>query len=152
MEGIVAAGPEAGFLPVDVNARLAHSAVKDERHLLARRSVERGAIPPHSYVGKTARSACLHRSGRLEVLRHSHILQVVAAVEGAVDSPVVGHGDRLPLRVVKLRFHGIGHIALRKSPVLLQQRLCALLGGHHPGQQKATQGCQQSSVHRLVSL
>ena len=152
MEGIVAAGPEASFLPVDVDARLAHGAVEHERHLLARRSVERGTIPPHSHVGQAARTTCLHRSSRLEVLRHGHILQVVATVEGTVDGPVVGYGDRLPLRVVKLRLHGIGHVALRKSPVLLQQRLRALLGGHHPGQQQATQGCQHSSIHRLVSL
>ena len=152
MEGIVAAGPEASFLPVDVDACLAHGAVEHERHLLARRSVERGAIPPHPHIGQSARAARLHRGSCLEVLRHGHILQVVATVEGTVDGPVVGYAHGFPSGVVKLRLHGIGHVVLRKSPVLFQQRLRALLGGHRPGQQQATQGCQHSSVHILVSL
>lgn len=110
MEGVVAVGPIAGFLPVDIDLGFIHGTVEEQgvtlRGGVGRRG-ERGdvrGVPRGAHVGETARTPRFERGEGLAVLPDGDVLQVVLAVEWSVDSPVVGDGDQLP-RLVGGRGH-----------------------------------------------
>ena len=126
MERVVAAGPEDGFAAVHVDAGLAHGSVEHQGAALAGRGAEAASVPAHAHVGKSARAPRLHGGFGLEVLGHSHLLQVVLAVEGPGDGPVVGNGHALPVAVVIRDGSGTGGLAAVEEPVALEQHLGTL--------------------------
>lgn len=127
MERIVTEWPEAGFLPIDIDAGFAHGSIKDEVYLFGSIGLEGGAIPPYPHIGQSTRTAGLHRGFFLKVLCHGHLLQIVIAIEGTIDSPIVRHTYYLPFRIIEVGGLGFRNVSFRKPPVLFEQHFGALL-------------------------
>ena len=135
MKRIVTERPETSFFSVDVDTRFTHGTVKEQCHFFVGRGVKTGTIPSGTYIRKTAGTSGLDGSFLLEVLRYRHFLQIVAAIEGTEDGPVVWNNNRFPFSVIELRLTGLFKISFTEFPVLLQQCLTALrlhsAGGGH---------------------
>ena len=100
-EGIVAVGPLAGELPVEVNLRLGHRAVEQQFGMLAALGDGDGsAVVALADPGQGAASARLLGSLGLAVLLDGHTLQVPLLVERPGYRPVVRHAHRLPRLLV----------------------------------------------------
>ena len=105
-ECIVAVWPVSHLTAVDLDLRMAHGAVKLQCQRFAGGvgDVYDGPVPAFAHVGETSGAACLPGLLGFAVLLHGHFLEVVFAVEGSVDGPVVRHGDVLPGRRVFGKF------------------------------------------------
>ena len=137
VKGVVAIGPVAGLLPVNIYTGIAHRTVELYGHPLIFRKIrdrETVAVPPDSGKRKTSRAAVMLYGCSLPVLHNGHAVNVVLFVERAVNSPVVGYPYRLPAAVVEGSFRCKAVIFPRELPSLLQRHLHSDLS---PRQRKA---------------
>ena len=108
VEGVVAQRPLDHEMSVDTDLGLAHRAVEQQGHGIAAltiiRYVKMGTVPALAHVRQAARTSGMRGYAGLEVLRHLHFLQVVAAVKRTGDGPVVRHGHRFPGDAVAAEF------------------------------------------------
>ena len=138
IERIVAVGPLADFLSVEDYGGVAHRSVEDEGKGAPGcvGNLEDGAVGAFAYKGEAAGASCFESLLGLAVLLHCHYLEVVVAVKGTVDGPVVGDAHLLPLR-------GIGGSSFGEFPPLVQ-------GGYGPlrsgGESCRTQGYRKQSA------
>ena len=104
MECVVAVGPVACFLAVDIHLRLAHRTVEEQFHMRSTGiRLNSGLVPSRPHVGESARAPGLERGEGLTVLPNGYVLQVVLAVERTVNRPIVGNGYFLPSLVLRGR-------------------------------------------------
>ena len=108
VEGVVAVGPFGHVPAVDAHLRLAHGAVEEQGHGvfsgLEVRHVKASAVPAFPHIRQAAGAAGMFGDAGFEVLGHLHGLEVVVAVEGAFDGPVVRHGHLRPCLAVAAEF------------------------------------------------
>ena len=120
MERIITKWPEACFLSIDIYTGFAHGTIKDKCRLLIDGGIEPNTIPSDANIRKSTGTSGLDGSFLLEVLRYRHFLQIVAAIEGTKNGPVVRHSYGFPLQVVKFRLHGFRSFPLHELPVLFK--------------------------------
>ena len=105
VEGVVAIRPYPHLFSINIYMRVAHCAIKLNLHLLAfikSRHVKVESVPACTRKRKSAGSAIVLNGCSLSVLHNGHAMNIVRLVKRPIDSPVVGHGHRLPLRVVEV--------------------------------------------------
>ena len=126
---VVAIGPVADLLAVDVDAGVAHRAIEAEEDTAITevlRDVQAAAVPANPYEGKATGTTSMLHSFLLTILCDSQVLLVVLKAKGPVDRPVVGDGDTAPLAVVVVG-GGEGSLVLAgEAPPLLEEELRAL--------------------------
>ena len=130
-EGAIAVGPIAGFVAVDVDAGMAHGTIEDEGGLLAggkAGGLELEAVPAGAYKGESAGTAGMLHGFFLAILGDGDVLTVVMDAEGAVDGPIVGHGDGLPGGIGKLGLTELGMVLTGEAPALFEGLDGAYLG------------------------
>ena len=97
-EGVVAVGPVAGFLAVDVDGGLTHGTVEEQFGVTATGGDgEMALIESLANPGQASR---LLRFLLLAILFDGYYLQVPFLVEGTADGPVVRDADLLPTGIV----------------------------------------------------
>ena len=126
---VVAIGPVADLLAVDVDAGVAHRTIEAEEDTTITEvlgDVQAAAVPASPYEGKATGTTSMLHSFLLTILCDSQMLLVVLKAKGPVDRPVVGDGDTAPLAVIVVG-GGEGSLVLAgEAPPLLEEELRAL--------------------------
>ena len=145
VEGVVAVGPCGHRLPVHADAGLAHRAVEQQGDGVPSRAVlrhvEMRAVPSLPHIRQAAGAAGVGGHFGFKVLRHLHFLQVVRPVEGALDGPVVRHGNGGPVQAVAAEFPRCEQGFLPGTFLIIRRAGC------HQGKEDN----QKESFHHIIT-
>ena len=97
-EGVVAVGPVASLLTVEIDGGLGHGTVEEEFGMgTVGGYLDDATVVALANPGQGTRASALLGGLSLAILFDSHALEVPLLVEGSGDGPVVGHADRCPV-------------------------------------------------------
>ena len=122
-EGVIAIGPIARFLPIDIDTGMAHGAVEHQGSLFpchGSRSLEIQAIPSHTDKRQASGTSGMFHRLFLPILGNGHVLLVVVDAERTVDSPIMRHCHRLPFGIIIILPAEILTVLTGKLPSFLE--------------------------------